>query len=51
MGENGFSGHFIESCRSPIDNLCYRYNDDKVFRVDNFINQVLNYEMPYILFY
>ena len=25
--------------------------DDKVFRVDNFINQVLNYEMPYILFY
>ena len=49
MGENGFSGHFIASCKSPIDNLWYRYNDDQVFRVDNFIillliKLFLNYE-------
>ena len=51
MGESGSSGHFIATCKSPIDNLWYQYNDDLVFRVDNFTNQILNYAMPYILFY
>jgi ubiquitin C-terminal hydrolase len=51
MGESGSSGHFIATCKSPIDGLWYQYNDDLVFRVDDFNNQILNYAMPYILFY
>ena len=51
MGESGSSGHFIATCKSPIDKLWYQYNDDLVFRVDDFNNQILNYAMPYILFY
>ena len=51
MGESGSSGHFIATCKSPIDNMWYQYNDDLVFKVDNFTNQILNYAMPYILFY
>ena len=51
MRESGSSGHFIATCKSPIDNLWYQYNDDLVFKVDNFTNQILNYAMPYILFF
>ena len=51
MGESGSSGHFIATCKSPIDSLWYQYDDDLVSRVDNFTEQVLNSAMPYILFY
>ena len=44
-------GHFIAACRSPIDNKWYQYNDDMAFAVQNFNTQILNYAMPYILFY
>ena len=51
MGESGASGHFIATCKSPIDGLWYQYNDDLVYKVNNFNNEILNYAMPYILFY
>ena len=51
MGESGASGHFIASCRSPIDGQWYQYNDDLVYRINNFNNEILNYAMPYVLFY
>ena len=51
IGESGPSGHFIAYCRSPIDNNWYQYNDNFVFPVKDFINEVINYAMPYILFY
>ena len=51
LGENDASGHFIAYCKSPIDNNWYQYNDDLVFPVNNFVNDVINYAMPYILFY
>ena len=51
IGEHGPSGHFIAYCRSPIDNNWYQYNDDLVFPVKDFVNEVINYAMPYILFY
>ena len=51
MGESGASGHFIAYCKSPIDHCWYNYNDDLVFPVNNFVNDVINYAMPYILFY
>ncbi len=51
MGESGSSGHFIATCRSPKDNNWYQFNDDLVFPVTDFNQQILNYAMPYILFY
>ena len=51
MGESGASGHFIAACKSPINHFWYKYNDDLVFRVQNFQTEILNYAMPYILFY
>ena len=51
LGENGESGHFIAYCKNPIDNYWYQYNDDLVFQVKDFQNEVINYAMPYILFY
>jgi ubiquitin C-terminal hydrolase len=51
LGESGASGHFIAYCRSPIDDKWYNYNDDLCFDVDNFQKQVIDYAMPYILFY
>jgi ubiquitin C-terminal hydrolase len=51
MGESGGSGHFVATCRSPRDNNWYQFNDDLVFPVTDFNQQILNYAMPYILFY
>ena len=51
MGESGASGHFVAHCKSPIDNKWYTYNDDMVSQVQNFQTEILNYAMPYILFY
>ena len=51
MGESGASGHFIAYCKNPIDGKWYKYNDDLVFEVYNFKNEVIDYAMPYILFY
>ena len=51
MGESGSSGHFVATCKSPIDHKWYQYNDDLVFYQSDFQNQILNYAMPYILFY
>ena len=51
MGESGASGHFVAFCRSPINNQWYNYNDDLCFPINNFKEQVIDYAMPYILFY
>ena len=51
MGESGGAGHFIATCKSPVDNNWYQYNDDLVFPVTDFNNQLFNYAMPYILFF
>ena len=51
LGESGASGHFIAYCKSPIDNKWYNYNDDLVTKVDNFKKQIIDYAMPYILFF
>ena len=51
MGESGSNGHFIATCKSPIDNNWYQFNDDLVFPINNFKSQILDYAMPYILFY
>ena len=51
MGDSSENGHFIASCRNPMNNCWYQYNDDLVFPINDFNKQVLNYAMPYILFY
>lgn len=51
IGESGASGHFIANAKSPIDGQWYTYNDDLVYKVDNFKKQIIDYAMPYILFY
>ena len=51
MGESGASGHFIAYCKSPIDGQWYRYNDDLVSKVYDFKREIMDYAMPYILFF
>ena len=51
MGESGASGHFIANCKSRINGFWCQYNDDLVSRIQDFNSQILNYAMPYILFY
>ena len=52
IGESGESGHFIASCKSPIDkNKWYKYNDSIVSAITDFNKEVVNFGTPYILFY
>ena len=51
LGEGGESGSFIAYCKSPIDSKWYNYNDELFFPVKDFKKQVLDFGMPYILFY
>ena len=51
LGESGPSGHFIASCKSPVDGNWYRYNDAIVTQINNFQNDIYNFGTPYILFY
>ena len=51
LGQSGPTAHFVAACKSPIDNRWYRYNDAMVKLITNFKNDVLNFGVPYILFY
>ena len=51
IGESGPNAHFVASCKSPIDNKWYRYNDAFVNPIGNVANEVINFGTPYILFY
>ena len=45
------SGHFIAYCRDPILGKWHKYNDAIVNEVIDFQNEVINFAMPYLLFY
>ena len=51
IGESSMSGHFIAYCKDPISNLWHKYNDAIVNEVSDFQNEVINFAMPYLLFY
>jgi ubiquitin C-terminal hydrolase len=51
LGESGESGHFVASCKSPVDNKWYRYNDSIVYLINDFNKEVEKFGTPYILFY
>ena len=43
--------HFIASCKSPINNKWYRYNDAIITPVNTIQKDVIDFGTPYILFY
>jgi ubiquitin carboxyl-terminal hydrolase 2/21 len=51
IGPSNMGGHFIAFCKSPIDNRWYKYNDAMVEFVGNFYSDIVNFGVPYILFY
>ena len=51
MGESGMGGHFIAYCLDPISKNWYKYNDEIVSQVEDFQKEVIDYAMPYLLFY
>ena len=51
IGQSGPNAHFVASCKSPIDNQWYRYNDAFVNPINNLQKEVIEFGTPYILFY
>ena len=51
IGESGMGGHFIAYCLDPITGQWNKYNDSIVTMVNNFQSEVINFAMPYLLFY
>ena len=52
LGESGEGGHFIAYCRDPIfTNKWDKYNDAMVDEVKDFKKEVIDFGMPYLLFY
>ena len=52
IGESSMSGHFIAYCKDLWDNnTWYKYNDAMVDKVNDFNGDVVNFAMPYVLFY
>ena len=51
IGESGPNAHFVASCKSPIDNKWYRYNDAFVNPITNIQKEIIEFGTPYILFY
>ena len=45
------SGHFIAYCKNPLDERWYQYNDSVINEVNDFKSEVIDYAMPYLLFY
>jgi len=51
IGQSGPNAHFVASCKNPIDNKWYRFNDAFVNPIKNFQKEVIEFGTPYILFY
>ena len=51
IGQSGPNAHFMASCKSPVDNKWYRYNDAIVSPITNIQKDVIDFGTPYILFY
>jgi ubiquitin C-terminal hydrolase len=51
LGESSMSGHFIAYCKDPLNGKWYKYNDAIVDEVKDFKKEVIDFAMPYLLFY
>ena len=43
--------HFIASCKSSLNNKWYRFNDDNISPISSIQKEVIEFGIPYILFY
>ena len=41
----------MASCKSPIDKKWYRFDDEKVYPINNLEKEVIEFGTPQILFY
>jgi len=51
VNQSGPSQHFIASCKNPIDNKWYKYDDAVVTPISDVQREVIGFGDPYILFY
>ena len=51
IGKGSPNSYFVASCKSPVNNKWYRYNDALVNPINNLQREVIDFETPYILFY
>ena len=51
LGDSSMSGHFVAYCKSPISKTWFQYNDAMVNPVNNFKTEVIDFAMPYLLFF
>ena len=51
IDQNGPNSLFIASCKNPIDNKWYRYNDAIVSPITNVQKEIIEFGIPCILFY
>ena len=51
IGQSGPNAHFVASCKSPVDYRWYRFNDSIVNPINNLQKEVIEFGIPYILFY
>jgi ubiquitin C-terminal hydrolase len=51
LGNSGEDGHFIAHCLSPINKKWYTYNDSIVYETKDFKKNIIDFGMPYLLFY
>ena len=48
---NKINKYYIASCKSPINNKWYKYNDEKVTLINNIQKEIIDFETPLVLFY
>ena len=48
---NKLNKYYIASCKSPINNKWYKYNDEKVTPINNIQKEIIDFEIPLVLFY
>ena len=51
IGESGMGGHFIAYCKDYINGKWMKINDAIVTPVNDFKTEVIDFAMPYLLFY
>ena len=50
IGQNYQNSNFVASCKN-IDNRWYRFSDTMISPINNFQKEVIDFGIPYILFY
>ena len=51
INDNKINKYYIASCKSPINNKWYKYNDEKVSSINNIQKEIIDFETPLVLFY